>query len=202
MHDGEERLVGSPGGVAAPPGPADGALGGVADDGRLVGQPYDMVEHHRHVATQKLLDGHRPFRRDGHQPAVDVRAEDGFLLGDFHAMREAEDLEAAAIGQNRPIPAHETVQAAERGDYLLAGPQREMIGIAQDHLRPAPADVFDLQPFDARLRGDGHEGGQLHVAVRRGKNPPPRGTPGVNVQQAKGEGRGSHRQDGAIRDCL
>ena len=153
-------MVGPRGGVAAPPGPADRPLGGVADDGRLVGQPYDVVEHHRHVAAQGLLDGHRPFRRDGHQPAVDVRAEDGFLLGHFHAMGEAEDLEAAAVGQDRPVPAHEAVQAAQRGDYLFARPQREMIGIAQDHFRPAPADLFDLQPFDARLRGDGHEGGR------------------------------------------
>ena len=162
----------------------------------LVGQPHDVVEHHRHVAAQKLLDGHRPFRRDGHQPAVDVRAEDGFLLGDFDAMGEAEELEAAAVGQDRPVPAHEAVQAAERGDHLFAGPQREMIGIAQDHLRPALADVFDLQPFDACLRGDGHEGGHIHRRRAAWKRPPAAPHLGIDVQQAEGEGAAVIGEDG------
>ena len=192
MHDGEQRLIGPRGGVAAAPGPADAAKGRVAHHGRFVGQPHDVVEHHRHVAAQGLLNGHRPFRRDGHQPAVDVRAEDGLLLGHLDAMGEAEELEAAAIGQDGPVPAHEAVQAAERGNDLFAGPQGEMIGIAQHHLRPAPADLIDLQPFDGSLRGDGHEGGQIYRPVRRGKNTPPRRTVGIDVQQAERERRSSH----------
>ena len=158
----------------------------------LVGQPHDVVQHHRHVAAQSLLDGHGPLGRDGHQPAVDVRAEDGLLLGHFDAMGEAEQLEAAAVGQDRAVPAHEAVQPAQGGDDLFAGPQREMIGVAQDHLRPGGAELFDLQPLDAGLGADRHEGRHLHLAVRRREDRPPRRTMGVGVQQAEREWRGGH----------
>ena len=64
-------------------GPADAPLGRVADDLRPVGQLDHVVQDHGHVAAQGLLDGHGPLRRDRQQPAVDVRAEDGLLLGHF-----------------------------------------------------------------------------------------------------------------------
>ena len=137
---------------------------------RSLGSPTTWSSTIATSLPKALLDGHGPLRRDGHQPAVDVRAEDGLLFGHFDAMGEAEQLEAAAIGQDRPVPAHEAVQPAQRGDDLFAGPQREMVGVAQDHLRPGGAELFDLQPLDAGLGADGHEGGQLHVAVRRGED--------------------------------
>ena len=46
-----------------------------------VGQLHHVVQHHGHVAAQRLLDGHGPLRRDFQQPAVDMRAEDGLLFG-------------------------------------------------------------------------------------------------------------------------
>ena len=67
-------------------GPADGPLGGVADDLGLVGQRDDVVEHHGDVAAQGLLDLDGPLGRKLDQPAVDVRAEDGLLLGDLGAI--------------------------------------------------------------------------------------------------------------------
>ena len=73
-------------------------------------------------------------------------------------MGQAEQLEAAAVGQDRSVPTHEAVQSAEGGDDLFAGPQCEMIGIAQDHFRPGSADLFDLQSLHAGLGGHGHEG--------------------------------------------
>ena len=48
-----------------------------------------------------------------------------------HALGQAEDLKAAAVGEDRPVPAHERVQAAERRDSLLARPQREVIRVAR-----------------------------------------------------------------------
>ena len=57
---------------------------------------------------------------------------------------EAVDLEAAAVGEDRPVPVHEAMQAAQLGDEVVAGPQGEVIGVAEDDLgagvaRPAPA---------------------------------------------------------------
>ena len=140
-----------------------------------------MIEHHRHVAAQGLLDGDGPLGRKGDQSAVDVRAKDRFLLGYFDQMGEAIELKSAAVGQDRSVPAHEAMQSAERGDHLFAGPQREMIGIAQDHLRPRGAELFDFQALHARLGSDRHEGRHLHRAVRREEDRPPGGAMGVGV---------------------
>ncbi len=150
------------GGLAAAGRPADAPLGRVADDLRLVGQRDHVVQDHGHVAAQGLLDGHGPLRRDRQQPAVDVRAEDGLLLGDLADGREAEELEAAAIGQDRAVPAHEAVQAAQVADHLLARPQGQVIGVGQHHLGPGLAELLDFQSLDARLGGHGHEGGHFH----------------------------------------
>ena len=84
------------------------------------------------------------------------------------------ELESAAIGQDRPVPAHEAVQPAERRDRLLARPQRKMIRVAQNHLRPGRAELFDLQPLDARLRAHRHERRHLHGAMRRREDGPAR----------------------------
>jgi hypothetical protein len=43
------------------------------------------------------------------------------LLGDFGDLGQTEDLETAAVGQNRTFPAHEVVQAAQLADDFSAG---------------------------------------------------------------------------------
>ena len=48
--------------------------------------------------------------------AVDVRAEDGGLVVILRLGGQAVDLEAAAVGEDGPVPAHEAVQAAQLGD--------------------------------------------------------------------------------------
>ena len=115
-----------------------------------------------------------------------MRAEDGFLLGHLDAMGEAEKLEAAAVGEDGPVPAHEAVQAAQGGDHLFARPQGEMVGIAQDHFRPAWRERCSISsPLTLPCVATGMKAGSLHLAVRRGKDAPPRGTVGIDVQQAE-----------------
>ena len=48
--------------------------------------------------------------------------------------REAEHLVAAAVGQDRPRPADEAVQAAGARDEIVARPQVQVIGVAEDDL--------------------------------------------------------------------
>ena len=61
---------------------------------------------------------------------------------EFHAVRfdfadfgEAENLEAAAVGENGLVPVHEFVQPAGGADDVEAGAQIEMIGVAENDLR-------------------------------------------------------------------
>ena len=80
---------------------------------------------------------------------------------------QAVDLEAAAVGEDRAVPAHEAVQAAQLGDQVVAGPQGEMIGVAEDDLRAGFASWCGRQTLDGGLGADRHEHRRFDDAVRR-----------------------------------
>ena len=62
---------------------------------------------------------------------------------------QAEELKAAAIGQDRAVPAHEAVQSAQRGDHFFA-----RAAAPGDRCCPATicapvgTELIDLQPLD------------------------------------------------------
>jgi hypothetical protein len=56
------------------------------------------------------------------------------MLLDPSQRRQRHHLEAAGIGEDRQRPVHEGVQAAEGRDALGAGPQHQMIGVAEHNL--------------------------------------------------------------------
>ena len=60
-----------------------------------------------------------------------MRLEDDAVVGDLAQPAQAEDLEAAGIGEDGARPGHEAVQPAHAADQLVAGPQIEMIGVGQ-----------------------------------------------------------------------
>ena len=90
--------------------------------------------------------------------AVQVGVEDDSLFGDLANLGEAPDLETSRIGQNRPRPVHEFVEAAHLADQFMAWPQVEMIGIRENDFG---VEIFlDLprhQAFNRRLGTDGHK---------------------------------------------
>jgi hypothetical protein len=61
-------------------------------------------------------------------------------------VRQREHLEAAGIGEDRAVPARETVQAAVRLDDLEARPQVQVEGIAEDDLRAELAVLAGASP--------------------------------------------------------
>ena len=77
---------------------------------------------------------------------------------DLAQRRQRHDLEAAGIGEDRVRPVHEAVQAAERGDALGAGPQHQVIGVAEHDLGAGRAHVVVMHALDRGLRADRHEG--------------------------------------------
>ncbi len=54
------------------------------------------------------------------------------FFGDLAQAGEAEDLEAAGIGEDGVGPGHEAVQSAELADEFVAGAQVEMIGVGEE----------------------------------------------------------------------
>ena len=100
-----------------------------------------FVEHHRDVRAEHALDFHRFLRAEKQRRAVEVRAEFDAVRFDFADFGEAEDLEAAAVGENRLFPIHEPVQPAGGADDVEPGPDVEVIGVAEDDLRAHLAAV-------------------------------------------------------------
>ena len=92
---------------------------------------------------------------------------------------EAEDLVAAAVGQDRTPPADEPVQAAAARDQVVAGPQIEMIGVAEQDLGAEPLEIAVRDALDRALRADGHERRRLDLAVRRRQHAGARASIGV-----------------------
>ena len=97
--------------------------------------------------------------------AVEMGAELDAVLLYLPALREAEHLVAAAVGEDRLVPANEFVEAAPPGDQLVAGPQHQVIGVAENDARADLLKVLRSQGFNRALGADRHEHGRLDLAV-------------------------------------
>ena len=73
------------------------------------------------------------------------------------------------------------MQAPERLDDGFSGPQRQVVRIAQHHLRTGVAKLLDFQSLDTSERADGHERGHVDRPVRRMERRPPRSRAGIGV---------------------
>ncbi len=101
--------------------------------------------------------------RDDHRLAAVAAALD--LLG-HRAVSHREDLVAAGVGDDRPPPAHELVQAAHLLDQLGLGLDEEVEGVAEHHVVAELGHLGGVQRLDRRRRRERHERGRANVAVR------------------------------------
>ena len=97
---------------------------------------------------------------------VDAAEDDAVVVDGEQRVAQREDLEAAGVGEDRPVPGHEAVQPAELGDQLVARPEVQVVRVAEHDLRPERAHLVGVQRLDGRLRSDGHEHRRAHLAVR------------------------------------
>jgi hypothetical protein len=75
---------------------------------------------------------------------------------------EAEDLEAAAVGEDRVLPPHEVVWPSEGRHQVRPRPEHQMIGVGQDHLGAQTLHFLGRQRLYGGLRPHRHEGRGLH----------------------------------------
>src|ERR1043166_1518912 len=118
--------------------------------------------------------------------AVEMRAESGAFFGDRPPLRQAEDLVAPAVGENRLVPADEAMQSASARDHVVAGPQVQMIGVAQQNLRAERLEIAMRDAFDCALRADGHERRRLDLAMGRRQHAGARATVSMRDPETKG----------------
>ena len=123
--------------VAAALRPADRALHRFAL--RFFGRSgrHQLVEPHDDVAAEQPLHLDRPLRPTACavDPSRWLSKETPSSVILVSSLRLITC--TAAVGQDRPLPAHEPVQPAELCDPLRAGAQHQMIGIAEDDVRAA-----------------------------------------------------------------
>ena len=169
-------------------GPKDRAPDCLADDGlRGVGWRA-FVEHHRDVGPQILLDADGPLRGQVEQGPVDVRPEGDAAVGHLADLGQAEHLESAGVGEDGPVPAHELVEPAEFGDQLVAGPQGQVVSVAEKDVSPDGPDLFGSEALDRSLRADRHEDRGLDGPVGRVESAAAGGTIGRVQGEAEGHG--------------
>src|SRR6266545_2235657 len=114
-----------------------------------------------------------------------MRTEFDSVLLDLADFRQAEDLESAAIGENRRGPVDEPVQPARGADDVETGADVEVIGVAEDDLRAHLAQLARVNRLDAALRADGHVQRGVHDAARRGQSSQPRLRGRIRFEQFK-----------------
>ena len=182
-----------------------------------------LVEDQRDVRAERGLHRHRGLGPHELGRAVEVGAEAHPLLLDRQdraralagelrgaaldlvgdgAVAHREDLEAAGVGDDRPLPALEAVQPAEPRDQLVARREEQVERVPQDHVEPELTGLAHFERLDDRLRRQRHEGGGADLAVRELE----RAGAGVRarvsgVEGEHGGGEVSRPRVAAIRKC-
>ena len=103
--------------------PAMGAAHRVLDDGARRAREHRLVEGDRDVRPERLLDRDRVLRREPVDRPVEVALERDPVVVDHPQVAQGHDLEAARVGEDRPVPAHER-RAGRRGRSIRSWPGR------------------------------------------------------------------------------
>ena len=94
------------------------------------------VEAHRDVGAELRLDrGHGLGREPLRGAVVDGAERDAVVVDARDRVAQREDLVAAGVGEDRPVPLHELVQPAELVDHVLARAEVQVVRVAEDDLR-------------------------------------------------------------------
>ena len=114
-----------------------------------------------------MLDIDADLGREEPQGAVEVRAELDPLLPEPAQLGQAEDLEAAGVREDGPIPGHEPMEPAHVTHQLVAGSQEQMVCVGENDLGARRAEIVGIETLDGSLRGDRHERRSLDLTMRR-----------------------------------
>ena len=151
----------------APIQPAEGPLHALARGrGRRLAR-HDVVEGHRDIGAQLPLDLHGALRRQRAAGAIDVALELHPVLGDAAKALEGEHLKATRVGQHRPVPGGKPMQPTHLLDHLFAGPEMQVVGVAQNDLGAGAADIVGAETPHDGVGPHRHERRRLDLAVRQ-----------------------------------
>src|SRR5580658_732756 len=98
--------------------------------------------------------------------AIQMRTKRHALLRHLAQFAEAENLEAARIGENRARPRHEFVQPAHLADQFMSRTEIKMVGIRKQDLYEKVFQVLLRQALHRRRRAHRHERRCINPSVR------------------------------------
>src|SRR3972149_645929 len=99
-------------------GPEVAALHGLVDVVEGFSEGRTLIEGHDDVSTQLLLNLDDTLRCEEMLAAIDMRTEQDAFIAYLAQVTQAEDLKPTAIGDQYPVPGHETVQSTQLLDDL------------------------------------------------------------------------------------
>ena len=137
-----------------------------------------FIECHHDIAAQQALDFHAALGREHVFRAIDMAAEFDALLGQLAQFGQAHHLVAAAVGQDRALPVHEFMQAAQPRHPLGPRAEHQVIGIAENDVRTRLADGLGLHRLNRCRGADRHECRRADFPALHGNGAGARGTIG------------------------
>ena len=159
-----------------------------------------LVEHHHDVGVERALDlaSSSPGVRNTASPSTGERncTPSSVIL---RSSREAEHLEAARVGEDRPLPVHEA-DAGRRARAITSGPGRSNRWKVLPRMicAPRPVELLRRHRLDRAVGADRHEGRRLDRAVRETRAG--RGAPRRRCASSSNFMRASPRHErGAVR---
>ena len=115
------------------------------------------VEHHHHVGADGLLHGHRRLGGEQVVAAVDVALEARPVLGDGPLGGEREDLEAARVGEDGPVPAMK--RCSPPSCRMDSRPGRSSRWARENDLGPQRPEVVRREPGHRPAQATGMKAG-------------------------------------------
>ena len=112
-----------------------------------------------------------------------MRAELDAVRFDFANLRQAEDLESAAVGQDWMRPVDEFVQPAGVANDVKTRADVKVIRVAENDFGAHLDQFARVERLDAALSADGHEHRRVNDATRSGQSSQPRFGTGIGFQQ-------------------
>src|SRR5450755_814932 len=125
-----------------------------------------FIECHNDVCAESDLNLHRLFRTEKVGRSIEVRPEGDAFFANFAKIVEAENLEAAGVGEDGAIPRHEAMQTAHLANGLDSGTQIKMVGIGQENLDAEFFQYILRNTFDGCQRSNRHEDRRFDLSVR------------------------------------
>ena len=116
---------------------------------------------------ERLLHGDGVLRREAVDRPVEMALEGHAAVVDHAQVAERDDLEAAGVREDRAVPAHEAVEAAEIPDALVARAQVEVVGVGEDDRGAGGGDLVRVERLDGGIGAHGHELRRLDHPVRQ-----------------------------------